>query len=205
MTMRALWKATATVIENENLRAAISAAAKTTEVPQLDNAFNPSLAPDTLKRLSVLNKQPDPAAIAAIDTELRAAGLHLSAYELCELNRWFDKDKTDAVFSRALGQARIEFQDSLQLGASSQSQGFHEALGALIADPEFRGAFALSTDHLHDHGFDITKEEEDMLRAQVTPGSGGDTAAQALFDLGWSGTACMANLRFWPRGIHSNR
>ena len=203
--MRALWKATAMVVENENLRAALSAAAKTIDVPQLNSAFNPALAPDTLKRLSVLNKQPDPGAIAAIDTELRAEGLHLSAYELCELNRWFDKDKPDGAFSHALAQARIKFQDSLQLGAATQSPGLHEALGALIADPEFRGAFALSTDHLHDHGFDITKQEEDTLRDQVTPGSDGETAAQAIFDLGWSGTACMANLRFWPRGIHSNR
>jgi hypothetical protein len=204
--MRALWKATAMVIADPNLRAAIRAAAKTINVSQLANAYNAGVLPPTiLPRLSTLDKQPDPAAIASIDAQLRAAGLHLAAYELSELNRWFEKDKPDGVFSAALEHARIAFQGSLQIGARIQSPGFYEGLGVLVADPEFRGAFALSADHLHDHGFDITKQEEDQLRADVTPGGAGEGAAQEIFSLGWGGTACQANFRFWPGGIHSNR
>src|SRR5262245_11207688 len=130
--MRGLYKATAILMLDDELRKAVSAEAKLVDKPELGES---------------LRKQPDLEAIKNIDNLLRKRGLFLPIYDLCEINRWFIKDKEKGKpnhqFSNALGELGDAFRDATSVGSLlSQSPGFLEAVGATIVDPLLRASFA---------------------------------------------------------------
>src|SRR5690348_9402543 len=127
--MRGLYKATAMLVLDETLRRSISERANVIRKPELND---PILIP-----------QPDPEAIKAIDNLLRARGLFLPIYDLCEINRWFVKDKDPekpGQFSQALASFADAVKTATAVGSLAQSAGFLEAVGVTIVDPLLRAA-----------------------------------------------------------------
>ena len=203
--MRDLWRATAMVVSDSTLRAAISRAANAFDRPDLANVYRTDLAAAVRGRLADLRRQPDRAAMIAIDAAFRNRGVYMSAYELAEMNRWFLDDRANGSFSAALQECKDAFEPALAVGRAIQSSGFLESVGVLVADPGFRSAFALGSENLRDNGFAITQAEEDALRPVVSPNSPGALAAQKVFAMGWGGLACLAAFSMYPEFLHENR
>ena len=187
--MRGLYKATAMVIVDANLRAKVSALAKT--------------SPTTMPL--PLTDQPDKDAVEAIDKLFQAKGLHLPIYDLCELNRWFVADKPAGAFSAVLDKFRTAMKNAIDLGSAIQSPGFLEALGVLVVDPLLRSEFVLKTRNLTDMGFTISSEEEEALRSAAPVGGPADVHANAIHDLGWPGGSCLSAMLRYPDYVHPNR
>ena len=158
--MRGLYKATAMLVLYEDLRNAVRKSAAVVNRPDL-------LDP-------ILIRQPDPTAIKQIDKLFSDRDLFLPLYDLCEINRWFMEDKNDppnlGKFSKVLEEFGDAVKDVTQIGAVVKSTGFLEAIGASIVDPLLRSTFATGGVDLSKLGFLISPEEEQALRAAVTPG-----------------------------------
>jgi len=189
--MRGLYKATAMVIMDEQLRSSISALAKTVQTD----------------KPGILKFQPDLAAVGEIDKLFQARGLVLPIYDLCEINRWFVEDQDQSnpeKFSKALGRFQVAMQVPIQVGTLAQGSGFLEALGVMVVDVQLRTKFALGNLNLSDLGFVISKTEEDSLRQSAQLGGIADKAANDIRDLGWQGGSCMSPLLAYPGMVHPN-
>lgn len=192
--MRGLYKATAMLVLDETLRRAVSERANVIDKPELKDP--------------ILRPQPDLEAIKAIDNLLRARGVFLPIYDLCEINRWFIKDKDPekpGQFSQALASFADAVKGATAVGSLAQSAGFLEAVGVTIVDPLLRAAFATGSVNLSDLGFLISQDEELALRAAVTPGSVAETLANKILRLGWDSIACTSRYLPYPGLVHSNR
>jgi|SRR6478672_6104624 len=198
--MRGLYKATAMLVLDETLRKAVSDKANVIDKPELVEKCPTELAH--------LLKQPDLEAIKAIDNLLRARGLFLPIYDLCEINRWFMEDKDPAQpgkFSGALAEFGNAVKSATNVGALAQSAGFLEAVGVTIVDPLLRASFATGSLNLSDLGFLISADEELALRTAVTPGGIAESLANRILALGWGSGTCTSRFLPYPGMVHSNK
>lgn len=193
--MRGLYKATAMLVLDETLRDAVSKSAAVVNRPDL-------LDP-------ILIKQPDLSALKQIDHLFRQKELFLPLYDLCEINRWFMEDKNDfphpGKFSKVLEEFGVALKEATQIRSTAESTAFLEAIGAIIVDPLLRSTFATGSVDLSKLGFLISPEEEQALRAAVTPGSLADTLANTILRMGWGSNNCTSRFLAYPGFIHSNK
>jgi hypothetical protein len=185
--MRDLWRGLALLALDKDLR---------NEVLQIPPDFKPDddlasgIANVRIQRLNLRN-QPHLSALQQIDEKFRARGLCLGVYALAEVNRWILDGKSK--FVQALEGFGDELQISLPPDALRNPRSL-EAIGALVSDTLLRERFAANTDGLRNNGFEISTEEEAALRSTFAPTSQATRFADQIFQLGWSGTLCLARV-----------
>ena len=148
--------------------------------------------------------QPDPSALSVIDGMFRAQNIHLSVYDLAEVNRWMVLDTISGGKASSLLDQYWAAVGSVATGVSAgNTASMLEAISVLLIDPDFRGRFIARTDDLSKRGFSFDTGKEEALRAAVTPAAVGNIA-DAWLALSWPGGECLSRLDFYPKYNHPN-
>jgi hypothetical protein len=196
--MRDLWNGLATIALNNDLRQKVKVLCKFDSHPEY------AVGLDGHPRLQKahLQDQPNVEALRNIYKEFKNVNVHLSAYALAEVNRWFLDG--GQPFLQALDALADALRPSITVSGSTQSSAFLEAVGALVSDPEFRDKFGKGEKHLHEFGFEISPAEEEALRVNFAPSTAADVQADLIFQLGWSGSGCNGRLMPYLGMFHPN-
>jgi hypothetical protein len=176
--------------------------AKVVERPELrmpKEVFE-QLPPALQRELPTLDFQPDFEAIGKIQALLRRAGIDVSVYETCELNRLFaDNPKVGNM------DALVEYWNALGTFTEGRTgnQDFMALIGAMAMDKEFRFDFTENNAPLSDIGFHVTPEDEQKLRELLAHDGTADLRARAFRDDSWSGQ-CEQIAKPYDGWVHFN-
>ena len=200
--MTNLWCALALLAREKELRVAVAAVAAEglIYVPRLEVGLED--ADKTLKDLH-LSISADKEALRAIDSLFRSYGLFLSPFVLSEINRWMHVGQPILDALTTFSQAA---ESAFEAGGPVHSNAFLAALGALVSDQNCRKRFTgelVPLFKLAENGFDVTPDEEQALLAEIKKDAV-KSAADEIFNLGWSGTACSSIAVWNDNYIHFN-
>ena len=196
--MNALWCASTMLASDSRLLASVRAVCKTKPCPA---GLPPAGFP--------LVDQPDPAALTSINNAFRyhSIPLHLSVYDLSEINRWMVVDKTWSKKTPSplssldtFWQAVAPIQPKL---ATPDHRQLFEAAGVLLADRDVRAAFVAGAMKLSNRGFSLPAGIEDQLQNAIRPPSIGN-AANDFVDNTWPGSSCLTRMDFYDGYYHPN-
>jgi len=195
-----LWRAVAMIAQDKPFREAVRALAKEVPFPEYPAGQTVSLPGGRNVEFQDWRPQPDPAAIAAIDDLFRERGLHMTIYDLAEMNRWMARD-TDGTKALRLDSLWDLLKPIARMVPDGQMASFHEVVGALISDERFRLNSAVQKPSTR--GFILTPDVESALMTLVATANFKDLAKQWVLE-NWDGSACLTSLDNYPEYVHPN-
>jgi hypothetical protein len=194
--MTKLWRALALLAQDRELRDRVRGVAG-----EINNPSLPNLKPD----LPNLQEQPDLARVAEIDQMFRERGLHLTIYDLSEINRWMVRDRVSrgpVTPSERLDRIWNEVRTAAAQVPEGGYPAFQEAVGALIADEGLRSNFGAGT-RLTQRGFNLAPHVEDALLTASRTAVFRDESNAFVLET-WDGSQCATRLESYPGYIHFN-
>lgn len=198
--MRGLWRTIALMGENaNNFNQTLDSLAS----QQYQRGLNAALKLSNSAAAGVvdLRPQPDRDALDQIDQFLRDYGLVLCAYELSEVNRLTCEGRILTPPHADI----INYWNGLgpNVHVHRNSPGFMEAVGAMAADGYTRRSFALGNVSLT-KWFNITPNQETLLRTAFAAGSASDLAAANYILESWPTSCASVTDAADPAWIHAN-
>jgi hypothetical protein len=190
------------VASDKDLFNQVQSLAKVVERPEFripDEVFQQ--LPEAVQReMPSIVFQPDFEAIGKIQALLRRAGLDVSVYETCELNRLFVDNPTVGNMD-----ALVEYWNALGdfTAGRTGNQEFMALIGAMAMDKEFRFDFTENQKPLTDIGFHVSEEDEVKLRELLAHDGTADLRARAFRDDSWSGQ-CEQIAKPYAGWVHFN-
>jgi hypothetical protein len=194
--MTRLWRALALLAQDKQLRDRVREAA--------GEIINPNL-PNLEPELPNLQQQPDLAKVAEIDLMFRERDLHLTIYDLSEINRWMVRDSASErpvmPFER-LERIWNQVKTVAALVPEAGYPAFQEAVGALIADETLRSNFGAG-ERLTQRGFHLEPDVEEALLTASRTAVFRDEANAFVLET-WDGSQSAMRLENYPGYIHFN-